>query len=357
MVDLATNLGQKRASNQPKATDSTLRDLASLTSIETLELGNNRDVTDAGLVHLEPLKSLTTVYLYKTGIRGPGLVHLADLPNLESISLSYTPLEDSGAVQLGKMSRLTWASLDNTKLTDAGMPELVKASSLKTLTLNNTSITDNGLMYLTRLTHLEQLGLRGTGVTSNGVARLEKALPKCQIIVTFGLGETPRDELLFPDGYEPTPAEINDKLKVLGIDGEVETDATRPGHPIVSFRLFRSRLSNRVVLDLIKHMPELETLNLRYGLVGGDFVKDLEGLPIRYFSLQGTRITDEGLQYLALLPDLKELILSETDVSDAGVLHLECLKYVDSIMLDQSRISFEGIHRLKKSLPKNRLSW
>ncbi|MCA9151083.1 MAG: hypothetical protein KDA92_17350 [Planctomycetales bacterium] len=357
-VDFATNQGRQQRTGEPKATDANLRHLESLDSIEILELGNNSDVTDLGLAHLKSLRRLTTVYLYRTGIRGPGLVHLADLPKLEAISLSDTRLDDSGVTHLGRMTRLTWARLDNTKVTDASMSELAKATALKTLTLSNTEITDTGLMHLARLDRLDTLDVRGTGVTFDGVARLKRLLPNCQVTVTFGLGTLPQDESLFVDGYTPSSGEINAKLKELRIDGEVQTDATRPGSPIVTFRLFDSTLSNEVVLDLIEHMPDLEVLNLRRGLVGDDFVKGVGGLRnIKHLSLQATRITDDGLQYLSLLPNLKELILTETDVTDAGLAHLRSLRGVRSITLNSTRVTIGGIEGLRQSLPTCSVSW
>jgi len=177
-VCFATNRGRTRATNEPKATAATLEYLASLTNIETLELGNNREVTDSSLVLLTSLKNLTTLYLYRTGIRGPGLVHVAKLPKLSAISLSDTDHDDSGAKHLGRMSRLAWARLDNTRLTDAGLSELAQATALKTLTLRNTEITDRGLVYLEQLKQLEVLNLAGTRVTVAGVAHLKQAIPK-----------------------------------------------------------------------------------------------------------------------------------------------------------------------------------
>ena len=70
-VDFATEGGRKRGSNEPKATDENLKLLESLTDVEILELGNSKEITDLGLVHLQPLKNLSTVYLYQTGVRGP----------------------------------------------------------------------------------------------------------------------------------------------------------------------------------------------------------------------------------------------------------------------------------------------
>lgn len=127
-VDFATNGGRKFGSDDAKANDEQLALLESLTDVETLELGNNEGITDRGLVHLQPLGNLSSLYLYQTGVRGPGLVHLERLPKLHTISLGRSELGDAGLKHLGNMPHLRWADLDQTHITDAGMPDLAKAS-------------------------------------------------------------------------------------------------------------------------------------------------------------------------------------------------------------------------------------
>ena len=45
----------------------------------------------------------------------------------------------------------------------------------------STNITDAGLEHLKGLTNLEELDLRWTKVTDAGVAKLQQALPNCEI--------------------------------------------------------------------------------------------------------------------------------------------------------------------------------
>lgn len=357
IVDFATNQGRKTGTNEPKATDETLAYLASLTHVETLELANQSELTDSDLAVLAPLKNLTTLYLYRTGIRGPGLVHLERHPKLNALSLDWTEVDAAAMKHVGNMPGLTWLRLESTKVTDAGMADLAKASRLKMLALTNTDISDAGLLPLAGLQQLNSLTISGTRVTAEGVALLQKAIPSCRITTTFGLGVTPDDELLFSPGDKTTASEINARLKERSIDGEVGTDATRPGNPMVSLRLFRCHLSDRVVLALIEQMPDLEMLNLRHALVGDDFVKGLEALPIKYLSLQETRITNDALPYLSQLAKLDDLILSETKITDEGLSSLERLDQVTSMMLDHTRVTASGVRRLKQSLPKCRISW
>ena len=60
-------------------------------------------ITDAGLVHLKGLASLTELDLPKY-ITDAGLVHLKELKKLESLSLFYTKVTDAG---LGHLKELT----------------------------------------------------------------------------------------------------------------------------------------------------------------------------------------------------------------------------------------------------------
>lgn len=351
VLDFATNNGRKQGTGEPKATDANLDQLASFRNIHTIELGSNYEVTDAGLAHLRTLRDLTTLYLYRTGVRGSGLAHLMDLPKLEAISLDYTELQDSGTKHLGNMSSLKWAALSNTRLTDASMPDIARASALETLTLRNTEITDDGLKHLEQLHHLGSLDVSGTKVTADGVADFKQALPNCRVIVTFGLGETPSKEPLFAEGVPIGADEINFRLKELKIDGEVETDVTRPANPIISLRLFDTLLADNVVLSLIEHMPDLEVLNFRRALIGDEFLKGIVASKVRFLSLQSTRITDDGLRHLPQLDSLRELVLAETHITDEGILHLQRLDKLNSVILSNTRVTTDGVARLKQALP------
>lgn len=350
-VEFATNHGRRSGTDEPKATDATLVYLENLTDVETLELGNCHEVTDEGLVHLGRLKNLTTLYLYESGVRGPGLRHIAELPKLSSISLSRAQVEDVGLKHLGKMQQLTWLQLDNSNITDVGLSDLVSATQLQSLALQNTNVSDAGLRHLESLEHLESLSLLGTKVSAKGVARFKRLRPSCNVYATFGLGEEASETLLFDEGYAPTAEEINARLRELGIDGEVATDGTQPGKPIVSLRLFSTMLSDKVVLQLVNQMPKLAMLNLRRGMVGDELLRGLEGKPIRYLSLQETRISDEGLPHLSGLSSLNTLILDGTNITDDGLAHLQALTGLTSVSLVDSRASRHGIERLKEALP------
>jgi hypothetical protein len=115
--------------------DSWLKKLARLKSLQSLNIGGSLVLTDAGLKELAGLKNLQALYLF------------------------YTPVSD------------------------AGLKELAGVKSLQVLDLTHTQVTDAGLKELTGLKSLRWLNLYETQVTATGVASLQKELPNCTIIL------------------------------------------------------------------------------------------------------------------------------------------------------------------------------
>jgi hypothetical protein len=116
-----------------------------------------RKVTDADLVHVQGLEHLQELDLTKTRITSAGLSNLKDLKTLKKLYLTDTRVDDAGIAQLKGMK------------------------SLETLGLSGTKISDAALEHLRDLTGLKALFCIGTAVTDAGVAKLQKAVPKCDV--------------------------------------------------------------------------------------------------------------------------------------------------------------------------------
>jgi outer membrane protein assembly factor BamB/uncharacterized protein YjbI with pentapeptide repeats len=97
------------------------------------------------------------------------------------VSLARTQVTDAGLVHLQGMTSLTGLSLVGTQITDAGLEQLKGRTSLTSLDLRGTQITDAGLVHLKGLTRLETLFLTHTQITDAGLAEIKAALPKCYI--------------------------------------------------------------------------------------------------------------------------------------------------------------------------------
>ena len=97
------------------------------------------------------------------------------------VNLEGTKITDAGLVHLEPLTNLQELDLGSTEITDVGLVHLKGLTKLQTLDLGSTKITDAGLVHLKGLTKLEELGLRNTKVSDAGVKKLQQALPKCKI--------------------------------------------------------------------------------------------------------------------------------------------------------------------------------
>ena len=180
-VDFATDWGTRSVTNKSRVSDADLVLLKDLPDVKVLELGNNPELTDEGLVHLRGLRHTETLYLYRSSVKGPGLSNLEAMHNLTSLLCNMTPLTNAGMVHIGKLRGLRNLFIDNTRITDEGLQHLRALGTLEDLRLENDDITDKGLEQLVGLTNLKKLTLYGTKASKAGIERLKKALPACQI--------------------------------------------------------------------------------------------------------------------------------------------------------------------------------
>lgn len=107
---------------------------------------------------------------------------VSNLTELQRLSLGGTRVSDAGLAHLKGLTKLEALALSKTGLTDAGLSYLKGLTQLRELRLDDTQVTDAGLSNFTGMTQLEELQLVGTRVTKAGVAKLQQALPNCEIV-------------------------------------------------------------------------------------------------------------------------------------------------------------------------------
>ena len=110
------------------------------------------------------------------------LEQLRCLTRLKTWRIAYSSATNAGLAHLRGFMQLKELVLDGTPITDAGLVHIDGLRQLRDLSLSGTPITDGGLEHLKGLTQLERLCLYGTQVTNAGVAKLQQALPNCEII-------------------------------------------------------------------------------------------------------------------------------------------------------------------------------
>ena len=106
-------------------------------------------------------------------------------------------------------------------------------------------------------------------------------------------------------------------------------------------------LSSAVVQNL-HGLKQLTWLRLEVGLLDDKALSVLSGLTSLTSLTLGANVSDEELQYIAALTNLRVLELYYSKVTDAGVVHLLKLKSLRKLEIPQSEITDKGIAQLVK---------
>ena len=194
----------------------------------------------------------------------------------------------------------------------------------------------------------------------------------CLIILALGLSSA--------NGAEPPSGREAAVALVEKLGGQVETDSTRPGNPVIKVDLHGTKVTD-ADLAVIASLTDLEQLDLRLTTIGDEGVVHLKGLKrLRFLNLfrtrtgdaglktigglpdletlliGGTRITNEGLAHVSRLARLKKLSVFDTQIGDAGLDHLTKLSHLETLLIGKSKISDDGVKRIQAALPKIRFS-
>jgi F-box/leucine-rich repeat protein 14 len=289
--------------------DAGLEHLKGMIKLKKLNIGNryysvSHNITDAGMVHLNHLKSLEELTLSHTGVTDIGLAQLSGLTELKKLNVGRD-VTDKGMAALAKMKSLDDLAISSPHVTDAGMRKLTECPCLKSLALQGCQITNAGLVHLAKLKTLTKLSLSRTQVTGSGLTVL-KELP------------------------------LLTGLNVRYIDfGE-------------------AGMTHLAGLKSLEHL----WIDAPEGKITDDDLADLSGitslknLQISIRDSSQSLITNQGLAHLAKLKALESLnIHSCQKVTDAGLRHFEGLTCLKRLRLDFSQITKKGISRLKAKIP------
>jgi hypothetical protein len=147
-------------------TDQGLERVSEFNRFSNLQIVDFRQspLTDAGIEQISHWTNLPALGLYGCNrVTDAGLAHLVDMPALEEMAF----ISEGGA---------------DTTLTDAGLAHVGRMHHLRTLFVHGLPITDAGLEHLRPLAGLRRLRIYRTKVTKQGIARLQQALPQCEIL-------------------------------------------------------------------------------------------------------------------------------------------------------------------------------
>jgi len=137
-------------------------------------------VTDAELEDLRGLEQLETLVFWDSRITPGSLRQLKGFPKLSQLIFrAYIP--HAGLEQFKDMARLRTLALDDFNINDADLEVIGGLTQVTRLSLLRSQVTDAGLEHLKGMTQLQHLYIGHGRISDEGVAKLQKALPNCEI--------------------------------------------------------------------------------------------------------------------------------------------------------------------------------
>ena len=257
------------------------------------------------------------------------------LAKVGQLFFTNTDLQNTDLKDLSKYPQLSSLGINRSpQVTDEGIRELAKIKQIKKLTLSGPWITDSTLGELGKLTHLEKISVYKSKVTGDGYAKLQHALPGCNVYVDWTPPSNSRRkfEILLP----LVPATLSGDDRAELIRAAVGKAIGRPANQVTQ-----------------ADWQKPTELNFIFSKITDDCLKEVGALrQLKKLQLDNTRITDEGLKELNNLTQFEHLGFSGTYVTDNGIQHLHNFKSLTSVTLGRTNVTPDGVAALKRALPK-----
>lgn len=319
-----------------KITDDSLKALVPLAGLMELDMGYT-PITDAGLKEVAKLPNLTSLTLSGTRITGVGLRELAVLKHLTALRLGdCREMTDADLIPLGTLKSLTGLRLPG-RITDAGLKHLAPLTGLTELGVSAFGITNEGLRELAPLKNLVALDFDMSQHVSDVGMKDLAPLKKLTTIRWVG-GHTDAGLAALRSAYL-----LHASMWATGRDGKRPTSATE----VTGFELSGSKVADEGLKELAD-LENLATLDLGQTAVTDAGLKELTRLKsLAKLDLRLTKITDDGLKTLAGFKSLSELhVHANKTITDAGMKNLVGAEQLTTLNLAYTEVTKAGLAEL-----------
>lgn len=335
---------------------------------------SGQPITDRGFAALREMRELQTLRIEACDITDATLEHIATLPNLESLTLSGVAVTDKGFSQLWKLPKLTALTVDFTLVSPKAIqafqddrPDCVvgytpAAGRAQVEAAKGIMRRDANIMYDsdTRLITAMIFDLDEKKWRPQDWALLH-AIPEIQAVsldeienAGFALREVqklPNLERLTIDSMPVTASELGlltsfPKLTALQFLPENLTDE----HLLAIARLKNladlkiepaAGTITRRGIEALAQLPRLKRLQLSNVPLLDEDLEALAGLPVATLDLSLTPVTDQALDHILKMPQLRELVLNETQITGAGAQRIMKAKHIQSATWNETGIKPE----------------
>ena len=357
------------------ATDASIKDR------NMFELNSRYSAAGESLYEYRQMSQIESLGLSETKVTDAVLPKLRQFKRLKSIDLSHTQITDDGFRELQKFNNLEHLSLAGSRVTMAGLKNFFNAIKknwrLKSIDLSDLNMDDHSLDQLKTegqlvFSHLSSLALRNNKITDEGVKTLLERYGSFD--EKLDLTGNPIDGTGFDEIGSLTintfrelildKTRINDtsfglvlpKLTINGWLSIRETDLTDAILPIfaTSPSISGIKLGDGQITEdgLVKHQPQnFQRLSLNSKQFTGRCFDKWKS-SIEYLDMSGSGIHDDTIRFLANLPNLRFLRLSDTDITDASLRQLATFEgSIDYLDVSNTQITARGLR--ESGLPRH----
>jgi internalin A len=293
--------------------------------------------SDDDLVKVGRLKQLRKLDLSYTKVSDRGLENLRPLQNVVSLNCYYCEyISDGGIAYLKQWDKLEYLNLRGTEVTSKVFEHLAKMRKLKTLDVGFSRVNDDGFDALASLEELSELHIGGDKMSGLALPLL-RLLPSLTHLDVNGSQRTDsgRWGLMLSDLNVDSLSALT-QLRSLNMGGALVTD---------------------VGMKFIEPMVALEELNLSRMDITAQALAPLTKLPkLRRLNVsQSDRIDDKASQFVLRLPKLEALDLSETRITDELLDQISTLKQLKVLVVAGTKVTPAGLERFRKARPDCKL--
>jgi internalin A len=255
------------------------------------------------------------------------LADIASWPHfgkLKCLELMGDNVTDRDLVTIGGLSHLERLHMESSQVTDAGLQHLASLTQLQELGIFSNTVGDAGLAHLGGLKKIWKLYLGCPQIGDAGVLSLSPANLRRVSLRDCQVGDRGLSHLV-SGGH----------IDVLSVEGTRITDACLADLAKCKY-LYR--------LDLIKTK-----------VTGTGFI-ELAGSRLNFLCLDGSPITDKGLEHLGSLgrdKKLSSLSLRDTQVTGVGAVHLTGYEFISFLDLSGAPLTRDGIEQLARTKVSN----
>ena len=307
---------------------------AKQTDLESLQIANYRELSDATVAKLVGLKKLKTLSLTNGSITDAAIKTIAEaFPNLVNLDISSNSrLTDASLREVAKLKQLETLGLLFCDFSEFGILTLSTLPKLRALDIRaNMRIGNSGMDALAMLPALRSLKHRSPVVSDGGIRALTAAerLDNLEIqdfSITGQSGEYIR-QMEKLTGLIIFRCENFDSEGVLALKGLKLNRLTLRGLPIDDSAMEVFQELTALKRLYLQELPSISDAGMNNVAV----LKDLEILDIWELP-----ITDKTMEAIAKLGSLKTLMLRSTNVTDAGLEVLLAMPELKSVTLESN---------------------